>query len=447
MILAAWPAVCAGQETAPGAAKGSSTSTATTSWRYDQDVLPADGAATSPWYDVVLLPQVFDASQTELADLRLFDGAGREIPYDLRVRRSDYRTETIRTKEFNRARGPGGSAELTLDIGNPPLEHNEVQVQLAGSQYRRHSRLEGSPDGSDWRLLVEKDLFHFERGRDRLEDQTLPYPPSRFRFLRVRVDPDPVVDKSPVQIPVAKVLRRVEVPGETLTLPGRLGSREPVRTSSGPGSAWIIDLGGNTVPCDRIDCQIADAEFVRNYRIESAATADEDEAFRFIGDGVWRRGKWQDSKKLVVAEFGEVRARRLRLTVTDAGNPPLDLRSVTFSAAARQVVFPHTDTTTSAVLKLYTGDPKAYPPRYDFAGNLPPRLEPPPVRRALGSRQENPAYVPEPKPLSERWPWLIYVVLGTAAAVLGIMIVDLARQAIARHDAHHPTLPGEMSPP
>ncbi|HKI19350.1 MAG TPA: hypothetical protein VKA15_15795, partial [Isosphaeraceae bacterium] len=63
------------------------------------------------------------------------------------------------------------------------------------------------------------------------------------------------------------------------------------------------------------------------------------------------------------------------------------------------------------------------------------------------SRQENPAYVPEPKPLSERWPWLIYVVLGTAAAVLGIMIVDLARQAIARHDAHHPTLPGEMSPP
>jgi hypothetical protein len=336
---------------------------------------------------------------------------------------------------------------LTLDLGNPAVEHNEVQVQLVGSQYRRHSRLDGSPDGTDWRLLVEKSLLHFERDRDRFEDLALPYPPSRFRFLRVRVDPDPVVDKSPVKISVAKVLRRVEVPGETLSLPGRIGARAPVPTSSGPGSAWIIDLGGNNVPCDQIDCEFADAEFVRNYSIESAATAEEDEKFRSVGGGVWRRNKGQDSKTPVVAEFGEVRARRLRLSVTDAGNPPLDLRSVIFHAAVRQVVFPRTDTSTSAVLKLYTGNSKAYPPRYDFAGNLNPRLEPPPVRRALGSRQENPAYVPEPKPLSERWPWLIYVVLGTAAVVLGVIIVDLARQAIVRHDTHHPALPGEISPP
>jgi len=42
-----------------------------------------------------------------------------------------------------------------------------------------------------------------------------------------------------------------------------------------------------------------------------------------------------------------------------------------------------------------------------------------------------------PLPLTERWPWLIYVVLGAACLVLLAILGALARAALARHDARH----------
>jgi hypothetical protein len=436
VVLATPPAVCQAQRPSadpPKPTPGESTK----NWRYRLDVSPPEARTTSRWQDFVLTPTVFEAARLDLADLRLFDAEGHELPYDLRIRRPDYRTETIPGKIFNRSRGTDGSAEVAIDLGSETVEHNEVDVELPLRQYHRQARLEGSVNGLDWRLLVGKNLFHFELGKDRLEDRRLSYSPSRYRYLRVRVEPDRVVDKSPLEITAVKVLRRVEVPGESLTLPGRLGAREPVRTDGVPGSAWTIALGGDHVPCERITCEVDDPEFVRNYRIESGGPPGEDTPFGPVTSGVWRRTAGSDLKP-VVAEFPEIQASRLRLVVTDAGNPPLNVRSVTFGASAREVVFPGVDSTTAGSLRLYVGNPKGFAPRYDFARNLPASLEPAPTRRTLSSRLENPDYLPEPKPLTERWPWLIYVVLGVIAATLGLIIVDLARQAIARHDASQP---------
>ncbi|MEI9971537.1 MAG: hypothetical protein WDO73_05430 [Ignavibacteriota bacterium] len=39
----------------------------------------------------------------------------------------------------------------------------------------------------------------------------------------------------------------------------------------------------------------------------------------------------------------------------------------------------------------------------------------------------NPAYRPEPKPLSERSPWLVYLVLIAACAALAGMLLNLAK--------------------
>ena len=37
-------------------------------------------------------------------------------------------------------------------------------------------------------------------------------------------------------------------------------------------------------------------------------------------------------------------------------------------------------------------------------------------------------------PFTEQWPWLIYAVLGSVCAVLGVIIASVARTAIAAHD-------------
>jgi hypothetical protein len=243
---------------------------------------------------------------------------------------------------------------------------------------------------------------------------------------------DPEHDEKLVAIGGATVRRRVEVPGETLSLAATMAPREPIRASEGPASAWILDLGGDRVPCERIGVEIADDSFARDFRVEAGGREGSEQPFHTVVQGMWRR-RGEEVHKPLVAEFAEVTAARLRLVIIDQSNPPLGVRGVTFSAPAREVVFARPKSA-DGPFRLYVGNPKAAPPGYDFARNLPERLDPPPTRLVLGERQENPVYRPEPKPLTERWPWLIYVVLGAICALLAVIILDLARTAIALQD-------------
>jgi hypothetical protein len=426
-------------------------------WKYYQEIprpsAPAGGAAAGAGarlYDFAVTPAVFDGARADLGDLRLYDSAGKEVPYALRIRRPDFRTEVIPARSFNRSRDAEGAGEVTLDLGEGPGEHNDVEVQMPGANYRRHARLEGSDDGKTWRTLAEKDLLRFNAGRQSLDDRRLPYPPSRYRYLRVRVERDPQADDEdrPVELDAVIVRRRVEVPGEFLELPAPAGPREAVPADGGPGSAWVFDLGGDHVPCDRLAVDLADAEFVRNYHVEAGGReSDEGQPFLQVGQGLWRR-RAGDPRTPVIAEFGEVAAGRLRLVVTDHRNPPLNLRGATFRAAMRQVVFADPGPGVTS-LRLYFGNPDAASPQYDFERNLPATLDPPPVRLALApaGRVDNPTYLPEPKPFTERWPWLIYAILAAISLGLGVIIIGLARTAIRLHDARLPAAAAAMAGP
>jgi hypothetical protein len=260
--------------------------------------------------------------------------------------------------------------------------------------------------------------------------------------LRLRVYPDPVVDLGSgdsglrVEIGAVTVQRRVAVPGEMVTASGRLGPRSGLRAAGAPASAWIVDLEGDDVPVSRIQLQVSDASFVRDYHIEWGGPAEEvqffEPAFRQVSRGTWRRRTGEEPKSLV-AEFPEVRASRLRLVVIDHGNPPLKVEQVKYLAAARQVVLPRTEDG-AAPLRLYYGNADAEAPRYDFERNLPAELQPEPVRTELGPRQANPVYEPEPLPLTERWPWLIYVVLGSVSLLLAGLLLSVGGAAVRQYD-------------
>lgn len=400
-------------------------------WPYRQPVaLPGPVDATLA--DFVLMPETFDGASESLVDLRLYAGR-EEIPYALRVREPKDERQAIQAKIYNRALGPDQSSEAWLDLGTETVEHNEVRIQLAGNDFRRRAVLEGSTDAEHWRQLQERSLIRFRSGQGQIEDLTITYPASRFRYLRARVYRDPVTEKEPVEVQGVSVFRTVKIPGELLTLPAKLGVREPTRWQGSPASSWILDLGGRNIPCAALEVEIGDTSFARDYTIEAGGPAGSQEPFRAVYSDVWQR-KAGDKVAPLVARFPEIRAARLRLVVVDHENPPLDLRGGRFTAAARQIVFaaPHEH---RDELRLYFGNPEAQAPYYDFARNLAEKLSPQPARGSLGPREANPDYVPKPLPLTERWPWLIYLVLGSVSLVLAAMIASVARQAIALHDA------------
>jgi hypothetical protein len=399
-------------------------------WEWYEEVrLPA---ADKPprWADFLLTPAVFDKSRPDQADLRLYDAGGRTVPYALRVRRAQDERQPLHAREFNRATNPDRSVELRLDLGEPPPEHDGVEVVTRGEDFRRRLEVEGSDDAKTWSKLLDKAyLVHFRADDKTVDVRQAPYPPCRFRYLRLRVFPDSGLPDDAPAVTSATALHTVRVAGEEVTAPANLGARQPDPGDGGPGSVWPIDFGGDAVPVERLTFDVADKEFVRPFRLE---VLDAEGNRQLVTSGQWQR-TLGDEKPLEIT-FPEVTARRLRLVVTDFRNQPLDVRSVAYSAPARQVVFEPKPELTQP-LRLYFGNPNAGAPHYDFAGALPATLKPAPERGSLEGLTRNPEYRPPPKPWTERWPWLVYLVLGSAAAVLLAILGALGREAVRRHDA------------
>jgi hypothetical protein len=218
-----------------------------------------------------------------------------------------------------------------------------------------------------------------------------------------------------------RIRRTLEKAGETLPFPAEITGREATRENGREASAYSIRLGGR-VPLHGLRLTIKEEEFSRPYRLE--AVSDNQERSRTLARGFLIRHPSQDPRRRDIT-FDEQFAARLRLTVTDDRNLPLTISSVTAESAARQVVFDASQA--AGPLKLYYGNLKAPAPHYDFAASLPQALPAPPQRLALGDEHPNPIFEPEPAPLTERSPWLIYAVLGVASLALFAVLWRLAR--------------------
>ena len=397
-----------------------------------------------PLVDLILGPEVFSQARLDLADLRLYNSANEVLPYALRTLAPKSIREAIAAAEFNRTGPETGPQELMLELQPESVEHNEIQIDLTGEEFRRVVEVDGREDDKQqWQRMVSANLIRFTDGDQKIDTRSLVYEVSRLRFIRVRVQPDPnpsyaTTEGDQFEISKVSVLRTVNVPGERIVWNGIVSKREPTRVYGSPGSAWTIDLQGNNVPCDQIDVEVEGSEFVRDIEIQIEQPSGPLGQMAFLSIYDAKNTSWQrklgEPKRMMTVSFPEVQASRLRLLVADYRNAPLTIRAIKLSASARQIVFarptpPETD------LSLYFGNPSADLPKYDFAGNLPenPSVL---VRAGLKETFQNPDFVPPPQPFTERFPWLIYFVLGSVAMCLLVVITNLAKTAIVIHDAH-----------
>src|SRR5205823_5615628 len=163
--------------------------------------------------------------------------------------------------------------------------------------------------GKSWSKLLDKAyLVHF-RADDKVVDvRKAPYPPSRFRYLRLRVFPDRGLPDDAPAVTSATALHTVRLPGEDVTAAANLGARQPEPGDGGPGSVWPIDFGGDAVPVERLMFDVADKEFVRPFRLESV---DGEGNRQYLASGQWQRTLGEE--RPLEIKFNEVTARRLRL--------------------------------------------------------------------------------------------------------------------------------------
>jgi hypothetical protein len=400
---------------------------------------PPSAKSRSKWISILLDRSVFSRARFDLADLRLVDSQGGEVPFVLRVRREEKRDEAFEAERFNESVVGESTREISLDLGESPAEHDQLDVDTEGNEFRRLATLEGSDDGQTWRTLVQQPLTRIaapESNQVQFDHRRLKYPLSRQRYLRLRVDADSLVDQGqPPKILSATAHRTVEIPGEQVEWPLQVGYRDATRTQGAAASAWVLELGGDQTPVDKIRLAFAesDTDYARDYILEAAGPYSTDTGYRHLTAGIVRRTPGQAAAPFIVEFSSEVVSSRLRLSVVDYQNPPLNLETATVVSAARELIFAH-DSQHPGPWRLFYGNPRAEAPHYDLERNLPTTLAPPPQRLELGPQIHNPNYAPPPPPLSERAPWLIYVVLSAACGVVALIVLDVARKAIREHD-------------
>jgi hypothetical protein len=392
-------------------------------WPYYVEVTPDKSAPGM--YDLIVPLVIFDKSGAELGDLRLFDISNREIPYAIRIRKDLNEAQEFAGNLFNESQ-VGSSREVSVDLGEEPDEHNEVEIETSGGNFRRQVTIEGSDNGRDWRMLNNAGLLlSFTSQNDSVESNRVSYPASRYRYLRVRVQRDGLTDDRTPQITGVTAMMAVREKGQLATWSVNVPSYQLLRNQGAHASAWTIDLGARA-PCDRLTLEVDDNSFSRPFQVESV---DDSQNVRLIASGTLTRHSGDEGKPLVIVFDQEENVRKLRLQITDHSNPTLTITSIQASAPARQLVYELKEPP-SQPLRLYFGNASVPAPHYDFENELKSKLLSEPGHSAYGGVTANPQYKPEPKPLTERVPWLIYIVLAVSSIALAFVLWSLARTAM-----------------
>ena len=95
-------------------------------WPYYVDVTPEK--SEPGLYQVALPEWVMDKARPDLGDLRLFDSNNHEIPYGIRVRRDVDEKREIPVRLFNAGFAGPTTSEVSVDLGESPGEHNEIEI-------------------------------------------------------------------------------------------------------------------------------------------------------------------------------------------------------------------------------------------------------------------------------------------------------------------------------
>lgn len=292
-----------------------------------------------------------------LNDLRLFDQAGREVPYLLVYPPQTLQEQTraiplpITPKKF--------SSGFEVDLGAPrPVDG--VEVAGLPAPFLKRVQLEGSGDRERWTLLLDQGTL-FDLPKEGMRNVQLDFTPGTYRYLRLTWD-----DSTSARMPLPPMVRvrsasSLAAPTAALAVPAGVERR-----ASEPGvSRYALRLPGAHLPIVAIRVVVRDSNVFRVARVSEARLTGGDLYPQVLGSAMLKR----TVRGGVVAAALDIPIippleDRLELAVDDGNNPPLAIVSV--SAVFAQLPFVVFSTPDARALTAKYGAPSLGVPRYDL---------------------------------------------------------------------------------
>ena len=389
--------------------------------------------------EMSLSPEVMDQARPSLADVRIIDEAGAEVPYVLELARAVAKSEIVAGKLYNRTFMPGRSSSATVDLGGKLLK-NRIQVITAGSNFRRTVVIEGSDDGRTWRTIRRGALLFRigTAGNAEYEKDVVPIRENDLQRLRVTVY-NGAGDPEHVEITAIRVLRRSVDAAQTrpVKIAKTSVEQEDRRT------ILEFDLGHRHMSLRELVLAFEDDNFFRCVRVSGrqqetrivkhpvedakAFEREEPEPWTPIRSGAVFRYSGEDGDESSLAlDLSGSAHRHLRVEIANEDNPPLTFAGAKLSRYVCLVRFP---VQTASQVQLYFGNARARSPKYDVAYYA-DRLASEGVAAAAHAEPAvNPRFgaTPAPTPWSEKHRVILWLALLAGIAVLAALIVSQMR--------------------
>jgi Protein of unknown function (DUF3999) len=366
--------------------------------------------ARAPYVRVVLPVTIDPGAGGAYADLRVAGANGGETPYALdpaRAPEAEPRAELIDTG-FVPHRGTQG----VVDLGTSGALVGAIALEVDADRrptYFVRVALDASDDRRTWRIVREDAIVYRVAEDDGRGNATVTFPPTRSRWLRVRVlDPG-----AAFPLTGARVVAAVSHEPSLARLPfaGResdgAAKHEQTWTFAPPvpvrPSAVAFDDGG--------------AVYERSATVE---TSDDGRTWTEAGSGTISH--YAEGGATTTVPFDDTTTRYVRVTVRNGDDAPVRALRPALLARTHAVVF----AVGSAPYRLLSGNPAAEAPSYDLGARLAHEDWRASDARA-GDTTENAGYR-DPRPIGERFPWLLTAALIVVAAVLGAVALRVLRR-------------------
>lgn len=384
-------------------------------------------------------PEVMDAAQPGLKDLRVVANNRDDVGYVVRESKSQTRKEVYSGKMYNLTYVPGKETSVTVDLGEKQIK-NAVQVLTDGTNFRRKVRIEGSDDAVDWRV-VRDEAFLFRAGGDgnggRLEKNIVQFADNDQRYLRITVFNDSD-DTGSVQVEGVTSWRQVRIPAETA--PVAVVSAAVIQKKR--VTEITLDLGFRNMPLQEVRLIVGDKNFFRQVQIQGrnsearvVRTVVEDSPklekivpvpwMQVTKGSIFRFTTRSGVEESMAVRLRDVRYRYLRILIENRDDPPLQFEGASVTRFVQYLLFGAMSDTSYT---LYFGNAKARKSQYDVERFIDRLRKDGVVQATIGPRVENPEYkAPVTQlPWSEQHKGILWVALLAMLAVLGLLVYRIA---------------------
>lgn len=385
-------------------------------WKYFRAIrLPETSA---PRLVALLVPRrVYARADDGLADLRIIDENGNEVPYTRITFSGASRTTFLPSHKFESHYVAGRYTDFVIDLGPRPVHCNFLSVTATATAANLAvlAEIDSSDDGIHWPEVRKSAALFGSEAVSVSRNPVLHFPETTARFLRLRI----FYPKGKFSIRTMAAGNLQRTPADRIAITQSL---PPSASSTRSTTMWNITLDA-AIPADQADFETTQTEFSRRALI---FTSQHGGRWNRAGLGMISRVVRDGERESTLSVgFPAVRSRLWRVELENESDPPLAGVKLRLSMMPQRIIFRQRPG--RAYLLLY-GQSEASQPSYDLAETVPENdLRAAPLVASVEAEQTNLAWV-DPRPWTEKHASVLWLATIVAVLILGLAAVRAIRR-------------------